>query len=100
MSMRFLHDSVASNFAVINAFSRLVPRGEKSSEVPIEPGAAAGLFLIRGPAAADCQGFQMRQDFLYPERYFYSVMFRVTADAGGKLAVQEFAVEIDKLPAA
>lgn len=35
MSLRILHDSVAGNFAAINAFSRLTPHGTDPSEVTI-----------------------------------------------------------------
>jgi hypothetical protein len=98
-SLKILHDSFASNFAVINAFSRLLPHDSNPAEVTIEPGAMDGLFVIRSPAAADCQGFKMQPKFLYPEQCCYSVMFRVTAGPDGKLAVQDFAVDIDKLPA-
>jgi hypothetical protein len=100
MSIRILHDSVASNFAVVNAFSRIAPHGENPPALTIGPGPTNGTFEIRSAAAADCHDFKMQPNFLYPEQYCYSVVFRVTADTGGKLVVQDFAVDIDKLPAA
>ena len=99
MSLKLLHDSLASNFVVINAFSRIAPHGPNQPEVAIEPGAREGLLGIRSHAATDCQCFKMRPNFLYPEQYCYSVVFRVTEDSGGKLVVQDFAVDIDRLPA-
>jgi hypothetical protein len=99
MSLRILHDSIAGNFAVINAFSRLTPHGSNPAEVTIEPGGSDDSFIIRSKAAADCHGFSMSAKFLYGEHYCYAAVFHVARDAGGKLAVQDFAVDIEQLPA-
>src|SRR5207244_754185 len=87
MSLRILHDSVAGNIAVINAFSRLTPHGSKPADVTIEPGGPVGSFIIRSRAAADCHGFSMSAKFLYGEHYCYAAVFRVARDDAGKLAV-------------
>jgi hypothetical protein len=97
---KILHDSLGSNFVVIDAFRRLAPHGTNPADVTIEPGTKDGSFVIRSDAPVDCQGFKMQPHFLYPEHCCYSVIFHVTADPGGKLVVQDFAVDIDKLPAA
>jgi len=99
MSLRILHDSFAGNLAAINAFSRLTPHGSNPAEVTIDPGGPGGSFIIRSKAAADCHGFSMSSEFLYGEHYCYSAVFRVTRDTAGKLAVQDFAVDIERLPA-
>jgi hypothetical protein len=41
----------------------------------------------------------MPAKYLYGERYCYAAVFRVTCDAAGKLAIQDFAVDIEHLPA-
>jgi hypothetical protein len=99
MSLRILHDSIAGNFAAINAFSRLTPHGSNPAEMTIEPGEPGGAFIIRSKAAADCHGFSMPAKFLYGEHYCYTTVFRVTRDAAGKLAIQDFAVDIEQFPA-
>jgi hypothetical protein len=99
MSMRILQDSIAGNFALINAFSRLTLNGSNPAEVTMEPGVPRDSFIIRIKADADCHGFSMSAKFLYGQQYCYSAMFRVTRDAAGKLAIQDFTVDIEQLPA-
>jgi hypothetical protein len=99
MGLRILHDSSAPNFAVINAFTGLAPHGADPADVIIEPGAADGAFTIRSKPSTDCKDFQMEASSMYPRRYCYSVLFHVTAGEDGKLSVQDFAVDINKLPA-
>jgi hypothetical protein len=99
MSLRILHDSMAGNFAAINAFSRLTPHGSNPAEMTIEHGGSGGFFIVRSEAAADCHGFRMSAKFLYGEQYCYAAVFRVARDTAGKLAIQDFAVDIEQLPA-
>jgi hypothetical protein len=99
MSMRILHDSLAGNFAAINAFSRLTPHDSNSADLTIEPAGPDGSFIVRSKPAADCHGFTMSAKFLYGENYCYATVFRVARDAAGKLAIQGFAVDIEQFPA-
>ena len=98
MSLRILHDSLAGNFVAINAFTSLAPQSGKPDGVTIEPGATADTFAIRSQPAADCSRFRMSTKYLYPELFCYSVLFHVTKDGSGKLTIQNFAVDIEKLP--
>jgi hypothetical protein len=87
-------------FAAVNAFSRLPPHGSERAEVTIGPGGPGGSFIVGSMAGMDCSGFRMTSRFLYGEHYCYPAAFRVTRDVTGKLAIQDFAVDIEQLPAA
>src|SRR5207248_1959916 len=98
MSLRILQDSIAGNLAAINAFSRLTPHRSEPADVTIEPGGQGGSFIVRSKADAACSGFHMTSRLPYGEHYCYSAVFRVTRDTAGKLAIQDFSVDIEQLP--
>jgi hypothetical protein len=86
MSRRILNDSVAGNFAVINAFTRLTPNGSALASLSIVAGQSEGVFAVRADYASDCHGFRMSSRFLRGEQYCCTAQL-------------DFAVDIGQLPA-
>jgi hypothetical protein len=99
LSLKILHDSVAGNFAVIDAFTSIAPRPGDPAEMIITGGQPGEPFVIRVPAK-DCHQFEMAWDFPYPKKKCYDATFYARRDASGGLSIERFAVDIGALPAA
>jgi len=100
MSYRIMHDSIAPNFAVLDAFTAIAPGPEGLKDVAVEGGQSGEPFLLRtAPACKDNQ-FAMSGQFLYPNNRCYATEFRVRREPAGTLALDRFQVDVANLPAA
>jgi hypothetical protein len=99
MSYRIMHDSIAPNFAVINAFTALAPRPGGLNDVLVEGDPSGEMFLLK--TNAECEGinFVMGGQFLYPNKKCYGTQFRVRKDEAGVWAIERFELDVSNLPA-
>jgi len=100
MSYRIMHDSIAPNFAVINAFTVLAPQPDGLNDVAVEGGQSGEPFLLKTTAACKDIQFAMAGQFLYPNKKCYSTQFRVHNDEAGAWTIERFDLDVASLPAA
>jgi len=87
MSYRIMHDSIAPNFAVLDAFMSIATQPEGLREVVVEGGQAGEPFLLRTAAKCKDIKFAMSGQFPYPNNRCYTTEFRVRPGAGGALTI-------------
>jgi hypothetical protein len=95
-----MHDSLAGDFAVLDALRRLAPNAKRSpgDEPVIHPDPSGKGFLVRA-VQQDCDPFETNERFLYPTHYCTSVEVRITNGPDGALAIESFSLDMRNLPA-
>lgn len=97
MSRRIMYDSMGGSFAVIGALTMLAPHPEGLSDVAVEGGQGAELFILR-TAQTECPEFAMSGK-LYPDKRCAKAEFRVRQDAERALSIERFDFDVLNLPA-
>jgi hypothetical protein len=99
MSYRVMHDSIAPNFAVLDAFMAIAPQPDGLKAVAVEGGQGGEPFLLKTDAKCEDVKFAMGGQFPYPNKRCYATEFRVRRDATGALTIERFQVDVGNLPA-
>ncbi len=97
-STRILHDSLGGNFALMDAFTALAPRGADTLPLIIDDRPAGTPFVVRS-ANKDCHDFTMTGQFTYPDKKCPEVAFYMGRDPAGELSIERFTVDVGALPA-